>query len=142
MSKEKGEKKVTRRQFLKDLGLFAIAGVALSKLDFLAGEIIRKTSGGNVQPFTWQCTSGYCYSGNTSVNCTSSFVCQNSVTCPDGFYCYTTPIDPAYGCTKRAFYCTEQFTCSGYFNCTHNTFSCEEGPEKFTCSGKYNPAYD
>jgi hypothetical protein len=139
-SEKEKRKEVTRRQFLKDLGLFAVAGIALNKLDFLAGEIIKKTSGGSVQPLNWQCTQGYCDYGNNYVNCVRNYYCQTNVVCRDGFYCYP-GLDFAYGCTTRKFSCTKQFTCSGYFNCTSGTFSCEEAPEKFTCSGVYTPEY-
>jgi len=138
-SEKEERKKVTRRQFLKDLGLFAVAGIALNKLDFLAGEIIKKTSGGSVQPETWQCQGYYCIVGG-GVNCVQHFTCETSVTCPTEFYCYSTPYDPTYGCTQRIFYCEEVFSC-GRHNCKAGWFSCRsDDPDEFYC-GKYNGNY-
>ncbi len=145
MSKEKGEKKVTRRQFLKDLGLFAIAGVALSKLDFLAGEIIKRTGEGNARLMDWNCPSIYTPTSCgliSTYHCSSGYYCSTNVTCTLNFQCYIGN-DNAYGCTTRTFTCYEGFTCQ-QFNCTPQTFECSggSGPGWFQCTQAYNPNYD
>jgi hypothetical protein len=144
-SEKEERKKVTRRQFLKDLGLFAVAGIALNKLDFLAGEIIKRTSGGGILPEDWNCPSFYgapdgCIS--PPYDCPSSYYCPANVECSLNFQCYPGTKDNSYGCTKRKFTCVEAFTCNT-FNCEPSTFECSggTGPGWFQCPNKYNPNY-
>jgi len=140
-SEKKERKKVTRRQFLKDLGLFTVAGIALNKLDFLAGEIIKRT-GGDVRVLQWHCDGGQYYQPpcdpDHPYDCTWPFPfhCENLVICAQDIQCVQG--NDIYGCTERVFNCSNIFDCD-VFNCTLATFGCNV--DNFHCHTKYNPTY-
>ena len=142
--KKEERKKVSRRQFLKDIGLFAVAGIALNKLDFLAGEIIKKTSGGGIHPLDWSCPGAYygpCLGASTHI-CDSGYVCpkEATVTCDTNFSCYSGS-DTTYGCTIREFNCVNGFTCQIH-NCRvqQGKFYCEP-VGSFSCTQQYTKNY-
>jgi hypothetical protein len=134
-SEKKERKEVTRRQFLKDLGLFTVAGIALNKLDFLAGEIIKRT-GGDVLPKDAHCEPiNKYYELPCGYHCPFLFQCSNAVVCEQDFKCVH--LSDIYGCTQRQFFCQSDFNCDVY-NCTPWTHNCYV---TFGCETNYKPCY-
>jgi len=153
--KKEERKKLTRRQFLKDLGLFAVAGITLNKLDFLAGEIIKKTGQGKISVKDWSCLPGNSYYELCCVNPHSTinecqgggwlplyscgpfiFHCDDDVRCDRDFDCWED--SDIYGCTQRRFECSKSFSCIHY-NCTPQTHVCSSSA--FNCQNKYEANY-
>jgi hypothetical protein len=102
----KDRKKVSRREFLKKMGLFAVSGVALSKLDTLLTNILRQA--GEIEPESTVC---YNYKSCDVFQCiapTTPFQCNVTFVCEVNFYC---PQSSRFICVNTV-RCSQKFVCN------------------------------
>jgi len=108
--------KVSRRDFLKKIGVFAVGGVALTKLDKLVAGIMKATGEGGIEPQTTVCYTDRVCSSYKCIAPASPFQCNMHFYCND-FYC------PNDG----------RFICVNDVGCARNTFVCS-----FDCRAQYH----